>query len=136
VSEKKLGKKIKQIRNSLGLSQMDLAEKIGVSFQQIQKYEKGATKISVLRLQQISEALGIPIFSFFETSATPTVSESQISYSTSAKSSEQTFPPLLGDELSLLKLFRKIENPKLKEGVIKQIRGVLEIENAAKSCKK
>jgi transcriptional regulator with XRE-family HTH domain len=43
-----------------------LAERIGVSFQQIQKYEKGATRITVMRLQQISGALGVNITVFFE----------------------------------------------------------------------
>ena len=59
--DKNIGKKIKRIRKALGLSQIALAERIGISFQQIQKYEKGASKISVVRLQQISEALHINI---------------------------------------------------------------------------
>ncbi|MCK4486139.1 MAG: helix-turn-helix transcriptional regulator, partial [Desulfobacterales bacterium] len=64
--DKKIGLKIKQIRKSWGLSQIELAERIGISFQQIQKYEKGSTRISVMRLQQISKALGVNITAFFE----------------------------------------------------------------------
>ncbi|MDY6971810.1 MAG: helix-turn-helix transcriptional regulator, partial [Thermodesulfobacteriota bacterium] len=48
------------------MSQINLAERIGLSFQQVQKYEKGVTRISVFRLQQVSEALGVHINSFFE----------------------------------------------------------------------
>jgi len=59
-----IGLKIKVIRKGSGMSQIELAEKLGLSFQQVQKYEKGVTRISVFRLQQISEALGVPI-SFF-----------------------------------------------------------------------
>ena len=68
---KKIGLKIKQLRKGWGLSQIELAERIGISFQQIQKYEKGATRISVARLQQISEALGVNITLFFEEEQRP-----------------------------------------------------------------
>ena len=45
--EKQIGEKIRKIRKKQGISQMALAEKVGLSFQQIQKYEKGISKISV-----------------------------------------------------------------------------------------
>ena len=64
--DKKIGQKIRQMRKGWGLSQSELAERIGISFQQVQKYEKGSTRISVMRLLQISEALGVRITAFFE----------------------------------------------------------------------
>lgn len=48
------------------MSQMALAEKIGISYQQLQKYEKGINNISIYRLQQICEALKVPISRFLE----------------------------------------------------------------------
>ena len=60
-----IGQLIKEIRKSRHMSQMKLADLVGVSYQQIQKYEKGASSISVDRLKQISKALETSIFTFF-----------------------------------------------------------------------
>ncbi len=64
--EKKIGEKIRELRKKKGLSQIELANRIGISFQQIQKYEKGLSKISISRLYQISDALGVDINYFFQ----------------------------------------------------------------------
>jgi transcriptional regulator with XRE-family HTH domain len=126
--EKKIGQKIRQLRKDWGFSQIELAEKIGVSFQQIQKYEKGATRISVMRLQEISDALGISITSFFEEyERAPKVSDHTIRYSPGGTHPEG-LQPLSKEDVTLLKLFRKVKNKKVKEGIIKQVRGLIELE--------
>ena len=127
LTNKKIGLKIKQIRKSRGLSQIELAEKIGLSFQQIQKYEKGATRISVMRLQQISDSLGVSIAAFFEEEKTPKVSDFTLKY-TSRGDRLEIFQPISREEITLLKLFRKIKNRKVREGIVKQLRGVVELE--------
>jgi transcriptional regulator with XRE-family HTH domain len=66
-----IGQKIRARRILLGLSQTDLANAAGITFQQIQKYEKGANRVGASRLQQISDALGVSPFYFFE--GAPTV---------------------------------------------------------------
>lgn len=120
--------RIKQLRKNFGLSQIELAERVGISFQQIQKYEKGVSKISVFRLQQISEALGTTITDFLgEGHLIPKVSSSHLEYSL-GKNPPQYLPPLNQEEIIILKLFRKIRNKKLKEGILKQIRGAVELE--------
>jgi transcriptional regulator with XRE-family HTH domain len=53
-------------RLMLGMSQTALADALGITFQQVQKYEKGANRISSSRLQGISQILGVPIPFFFE----------------------------------------------------------------------
>jgi transcriptional regulator with XRE-family HTH domain len=53
-------------RNMLRMSQIDLAADIGVTFQQVQKYEKGTNRIGASRLQRIAEVLGVPVAWFFE----------------------------------------------------------------------
>ncbi|MDA8091130.1 MAG: helix-turn-helix transcriptional regulator [Nitrospiraceae bacterium] len=50
-SEKAIGALVKQVRKSSGLSQMQLAEKVGISYQQVQKYEKGVNKLTLSRLK-------------------------------------------------------------------------------------
>ena len=61
-----LGKKLRMRRLSLGLTQTKVAEAINVTFQQIQKYEKGTNGVSSARLMQISQFLKVPITYFFE----------------------------------------------------------------------
>lgn len=127
--DKKIGLKIKQIRKSWGISQIELAERIGTSFQQVQKYEKGSTRISVMRLQQISEALGVNITAFFEEGERiPKVSDLASRYTPGGDPFE-TIQPLNKEEITLLKLFRKTRNRKVREGILKQLRGVIELEN-------
>ena len=52
-------------RNELGLTQSDLANRLEISFQQVQKYEKGGNRISASRLKAISGILGVPVSYFF-----------------------------------------------------------------------
>jgi transcriptional regulator with XRE-family HTH domain len=53
-------------RNTLGMTQMALAAAIGVTFQQVQKYEKGVNRVGAGRLQHIARVLGMPVSWFFE----------------------------------------------------------------------
>ena len=95
-SEKSIGELIRQIRKSSGLSQMRLAEKVGISYQQVQKYEKGVNKLSVSRMKQISGALGVPA-SLFLDGDDPLMPSEQKGRSA-----------LLNDEARLLMLFRRM----------------------------
>jgi transcriptional regulator with XRE-family HTH domain len=63
-----VGNKIRMFRINRGMSQTALAERIGVSFQQVQKYEKGANRVGASRLSQIASVLGISVGDLFESS--------------------------------------------------------------------
>ena len=63
---KHLGGKLRMRRLSLGLTQTKVAQAINVTFQQIQKYEKGTNGISSLRIMQLANFLKVPIVYFFE----------------------------------------------------------------------
>ncbi len=103
---KTIGLKIKSFRKIMGISQMELAGIVGISYQQIQKYEKGISRISVDRLKQIADALGVPITEFFA-SEDYKVSETPAAYST-----------MTDDELQLLLHYRKIKKRKLKKAIL------------------
>jgi transcriptional regulator with XRE-family HTH domain len=60
-----IGRKIRAVRLEKGLSQSNLADGIGLTFQQVQKYEKGTNRVSAGRLQRIAELLEIPIMFFY-----------------------------------------------------------------------
>ncbi|PWR02314.1 hypothetical protein DKT77_12240 [Meridianimarinicoccus roseus] len=61
-----VGRVIRQIRREAGFTQQHLAERVGIKFQQIQKYETGANRVSASRLWEISRVLGVPVSAFFE----------------------------------------------------------------------
>jgi transcriptional regulator with XRE-family HTH domain len=63
-----VGAKIRVLRVSRGLSQSDMADEIGVTFQQVQKYEKGVNRVGASRLSQIANVLGISVGELFEPS--------------------------------------------------------------------
>lgn len=64
--DKRLGERVRARRLEIGMSQERLAELLGVTFQQVQKYEKGMNRIAASRLYDIAEALELPIERFFE----------------------------------------------------------------------
>ena len=64
--DKHVGSRVRMRRVLLGLSQEKLGEALGLTFQQVQKYEKGTNRIGASRLQQISKVLGMPVEFFFE----------------------------------------------------------------------
>ncbi|MCU0911237.1 MAG: helix-turn-helix domain-containing protein [Rhodobacteraceae bacterium] len=61
-----VGKRVRHRRWLAGMTQQQLAESVGIKFQQIQKYETGANRISASRLWDIGHALGVPVSYFFE----------------------------------------------------------------------
>ncbi|MBX3573306.1 MAG: helix-turn-helix transcriptional regulator [Mesorhizobium sp.] len=61
-----VGSRIRLRRNMLGMSQEKLGESLGITFQQIQKYEKGTNRVGASRLQAIASILSVPVSFFFE----------------------------------------------------------------------
>jgi transcriptional regulator with XRE-family HTH domain len=61
-----VGKRIRRRRRLLGVTQQQLAERVGIKFQQIQKYETGANRVSASRLWDIADALEVQVSFFFE----------------------------------------------------------------------
>jgi transcriptional regulator with XRE-family HTH domain len=61
-----VGSRVRLRRNMLGLSQEKLGEAIGLTFQQVQKYERGANRIGASRLHELSQVLGVPVEFFYD----------------------------------------------------------------------
>ena len=64
--DRHVGSRVRMRRMMLGMSQTDLGQAFGVSYQQIQKYEKGLNRMGASRLQQAANILGVPVPFFFE----------------------------------------------------------------------
>jgi len=105
VTSSDLGQKIKLLRQTAGLSQERLAEMVGVTFQQIQKYENGQTTLNIVKLQQIAKALNLPTKDFFQDVA-------------------DDRPRLTVQEGELLQAFRKIKNSELRGAVLSIVSNV------------
>jgi transcriptional regulator with XRE-family HTH domain len=79
--DERIGALLKQRRIQLGLSQQGLGSKLGLTFQQIQKYEKGDNQLSIARLLQICDALEVAISYFLDAGAAP-LQAARIDYET------------------------------------------------------
>ncbi len=110
---KNIGQTIKRYRLAAHMSQMALAEKIGISYQQLQKYEKGINNISLHRLRQISESLKIPLSTFLEGCESEKIAEDIGEYGISK------------EERALLDLFRSIENKDIRRGLLLELKGIV-----------
>ncbi|MGO4573469.1 helix-turn-helix domain-containing protein [Microvirga sp. 2TAF3] len=66
LTDRRIGQRIRLQRLFIGLSQENLAEASGITFQQIQKYEKGTNRISAGRLQEIARVLSVPVGTFYD----------------------------------------------------------------------
>ncbi len=91
-----VGKRIRHRRWMVGMTQQQLAEKVGIKFQQIQKYETGMNRVSASRLWDIAEALEVPVSFFFE----------GIDDEASARSSSSTIPGDIMADKEALELVR------------------------------
>jgi transcriptional regulator with XRE-family HTH domain len=105
-----VGRRVRVRRLMLRLSQGQLADAIGVTFQQVQKYETGANRIGAGRLRQIADKLEVPVSFFFE--APVAVSEDQ--------------HPVLdflntANALRLVKAFSRIRDKKVQHGIIELV---------------
>jgi transcriptional regulator with XRE-family HTH domain len=66
INDIELGRRIRLRRTEIKMAQSELGDKLGISFQQIQKYERGVNRVGAGRLQQIAAALGVPVTWFYE----------------------------------------------------------------------
>lgn len=108
-----VGSRIKLRRIAVGLSQEKLGESLGVTFQQVQKYEKGVNRVGASRLQKIAEVLNTPISFFFEEApgALHPPAETPEATSLSKVLASKEF-------LSLVSSFSAIKDPKIRQKVV------------------
>jgi transcriptional regulator with XRE-family HTH domain len=119
----------------VGMSQEKLGEKMGLTFQQIQKYEKGTNRIGASRLFQLSQILDVPVQFFFEDAPIQAVNLRGVSMTPGfAESKTEAF--LLDflnsrDGLELNRAFVKITDPKVRKRVVDLVRALSEDTLAA-----
>ena len=106
-----VGRRVRSRRLECRLSQTELADRIGVTFQQVQKYEKGVNRIGAGRLQRISEALEVPISFFFGAGTGGAAAKAE-----PVSSNESVFGFLqTSGSVRIVKAFHKIKSRKARQ---------------------
>ena len=117
-----VGSRVRFRRTEIGLTQQVLAEKLGVTFQQVQKYEKGTNRIGAGRLQEVSKALGVPITYFFQSlSGEEVAGEDQGSAAKIMRVSGAS---------DLLRAYAQIENATVRRAVLDLVRKLAGAEDS------
>jgi transcriptional regulator with XRE-family HTH domain len=111
--DKHVGSRVRMRRMMLSMSQEKLGDALGLTFQQVQKYEKGTNRIGASRLQQISHILQVPVSFFFEGVAASSTSHPKVDSTLVGVNEFLT----TSDGLALVKAFSQIENSKLRRRI-------------------
>ena len=129
-TDRHVGARVRMRRMMLGMSQTTLAEGLGLTFQQVQKYEKGTNRVGASRIQQIAEILQVPVSFLFEGGPTGTAKADG--------SSEATSPSYVSDflatseGLSLTRAFTRISDAKLRRSIVDLVEQIASQENTDK----
>jgi transcriptional regulator with XRE-family HTH domain len=121
-TDKYVGSRVRMRRMMLGMSQEKLADALGLTFQQIQKYEKGTNRISASRLQAISQILDTPVHFFFE--GAPQMAKGAQQFAESASPTYVTDFLTTTDGLALVKAFVKIKDAALRRSIVRMVEAI------------
>src|SRR5215203_7217207 len=115
--DKHVGSRVRMRRMLVGMSQEKLGEALGLTFQQVQKYEKGTNRISASRLQHIAAILGVTVGYFYE--GAPLTASGPLQ-----GMAEEASPPYMADFVSsadgleLMQSFQRIADPRLRRRIV------------------
>lgn len=125
-----IGKRIRALRLERGLSQTELGELVGVTFQQIQKYERGANRVSAGRLQRIAQVLETPITFFY---VDPGFAEEGVPFD----SGEAGFSFLgTAGAIRLVRAYSRISDPDMRRALVNLTEGIAGPKPAEKHSRK
>lgn len=115
-----IGLRIKSLRRAAGLSQANLGSALGVTFQQVQKYESGRSKIAAEKLHQIAQALGVEISYFYDSKPLPRLGE---------KDADSASVPTTPESALFQESFDRIKDPRARYLLAELARVFSEIES-------
>jgi transcriptional regulator with XRE-family HTH domain len=118
-TDKHVGSRVRMRRMMLSMSQEKLGDALGLTFQQVQKYEKGTNRIGASRLQQIAHTLQVPVSFFFE--GAPAVSSPGSRHDGLSEAPSPAYVSdflATSDGLALTKAFMRISDSKLRRRIV------------------
>lgn len=121
-----LGKRIRLRRVEQKISQAELGEKLGVSFQQVQKYEKGANRIGASRLFDLSHVLGVPVQFFYDEAPAAITDAHTAATGMAERASEPYVADVLSsrDSIELNKAFARISDARVRRAVVELVKSL------------
>jgi transcriptional regulator with XRE-family HTH domain len=117
--DKYVGSRVRMRRIMLGMSQEKLGEALGLTFQQVQKYEKGTNRVGASRIQQISEILQVPVSFLFEGGPSGAANTEGFSEGTSPAYVSDFLATSEG--LALTRAFTRITEAKLRRSIVELV---------------
>jgi len=117
--DKYVGSRVRMRRMMLGMSQEKLGNALGLTFQQVQKYEKGTNRIGASRLQQISNILQVPVSFFFDGAPDMASRADELAEAPSPLYVADFLAT--SDGLALTRAFMRIEDPKLRRKIVELV---------------
>ena len=121
-TDKYVGSRVRMRRLMLHMSQERLADRLGLTFQQIQKYEKGTNRISASRLQEISHILEVPVPFFFE--GAPQAPGHSVRHADAPSPAYVSEFLATSQGHALLRAFVKIPDAKLRRSIVRLVEAV------------
>ena len=125
--DKHVGSRVRMRRMLVGMSQEKLGEALGLTFQQVQKYEKGTNRIGASRLHRIASVLGVPIEFFYD--GAPHGSAAAPGFAESSSSTYVSDFLSTGEGVQLVKAFLGIKDPKIRRKVVELITALASTED-------
>jgi transcriptional regulator with XRE-family HTH domain len=125
--DKHVGSRVRMRRMMLDMSQTARGDALGITFQQVQKYEKGTNRISASRLQHVCHILGVPVAFFFEGS--PHVPAMAASNKLQFSPDQFTDFMATREGLTLAKAFMRITNVQLRRRIVNLVEEIEEYQN-------
>lgn len=124
-----VGRRVRQRRKAMGVTQERLADDLGLTFQQVQKYERGANRVSASKLYEIAVALQTSTEYFFEGLADP--SSLKEGGGDAEPASEKFVNAFLmsSEGLELAELFSRLKSPRLRKRIVELVRSMVEDED-------
>jgi transcriptional regulator with XRE-family HTH domain len=120
--DKHVGSRVRMRRLMLAMSQEKLADQLGITFQQVQKYEKGTNRVSASRLQHMCNILAVPVSFFFENAPQPGANDRARPATLSTDNVDEFLAS--SDGLALLKAFMEIDDTALRRSVVRLVEGI------------
>ncbi|MBU2137195.1 MAG: helix-turn-helix transcriptional regulator [Alphaproteobacteria bacterium] len=122
-----VGRRVRQRRKAMGVTQERLANDLGLTFQQVQKYERGANRVSASKLYEIAVALETTTTYFFEGLADPAgVKGGGVGEPESEKYINEFL--MSAEGLELAEMFSRLQSPKLRKRIVELVRTMVEDE--------
>ena len=119
-----VGNRIRMRRMLIGMSQEKLGERLGLTFQQVQKYEKGTNRVSASRLFHVAHVLGVPVQFFYEDLPAGVEDDSALGFAESTEQAVITNFLNSTEGLQLNRAFHQISDPDVRRRVVDLVKSI------------